>query len=257
MNTSNLFGSFFFFGFVIAIFYGVGHLLHYNMGNITDWIFGVASFFWLMIIVTIPWNMHFKAKEILAEAKQSKDLEIAVREDDVNYAQSIAKRYLRIAILLHILSAVTFYALAYFQVSSLGYWSSVAALLLTILRPSIRLHDYIVSRLQMIREQIHYPREDVNKLKTKVYEMESNLKMLMERMDLSNENSEQSQLNKNIEHLKKNMHKSKVDLENFKVENQVAHDRLKKQSEEAITTLSEDARFLNQVRELIRFVKSS
>ena len=40
-------------------------------GNFLDWVIGGASFWWLLVIVTVPWNVHFKAKETLFDAEQS------------------------------------------------------------------------------------------------------------------------------------------------------------------------------------------
>jgi len=46
-------------------------------------------------------------------------------------------------------------------------------------------------------------------------------------------------------------------LENLKVENQSAHDTLSKEARQAIAKITEDGQFLENVREIIRFVKSA
>lgn len=201
--------------------------------------------------------MHFQAKEILADVEISKQKEIKVREEDIAYAKKIAKRYLVMALLMHLISAVVFYVLAYFEVSSLGYWSSIAALLLTVLRPAVRLHDYIIHRLQNIREQIRFPREDVHELKAKLTEIENCLKTLEARFDKENPASEYSQNKNDFNAVKNDLRRTKAELENVRTSNQAEHEQLKKQAEEAVSRLSEDARFLNQVRELIHFIKKA
>ena len=32
---------------------------HVPAGNFLDWVIGGASFWWLLVIVTVPWNVYF------------------------------------------------------------------------------------------------------------------------------------------------------------------------------------------------------
>ncbi len=238
---------------ILVLIYGTGAYLQFNMGKPIDWVVGVAAFFWLLSVVTIPWNMHFRAREVLADADVSAATGIAVSQEDRAYAQSIAKRYLMVALVLHIISALAFYLLAWLEVSGLGYWASAAALLLTLLRPLIRLHEFIMYKLENIRGKIHYPREDVNILRSKVDEIHH----LVQRFDASQNDSEYSQLLHRIERIEKRIEKQQTAINNERQDNQQAHEQLKRGAEEAIGKLSEDARFLNQVRELLRFIKQA
>ena len=80
-----------FIGSTISIFvtvlltFGIFQWLYIPAGNFLDWIIGGASFWWLLVIVTVPWNIHFQAKEVLAEAEQSTKNEIPVDEQQVKY----------------------------------------------------------------------------------------------------------------------------------------------------------------------------
>ncbi len=60
-------------GIVVLVLTAFGLLqwLHIPAGSFLDWVIGGASFWWLLVIVTVPWNVHFQAKEVLAEAAQS------------------------------------------------------------------------------------------------------------------------------------------------------------------------------------------
>jgi len=33
-----------------------------NPGEIEDWVFGFFIFWWLVVVVTLPWNLYFIAK---------------------------------------------------------------------------------------------------------------------------------------------------------------------------------------------------
>jgi hypothetical protein len=51
---------------VVLTAFGLLQWLHIPAGNFLDWVIGGASFWWLLVIVTVPWNVHFQAKEVLA-----------------------------------------------------------------------------------------------------------------------------------------------------------------------------------------------
>ena len=56
---------------VTLLAFSVLQWFHIPAGNFLDWVIGGASFWWLLVIVTVPWNVHFKAKETLFDAEQS------------------------------------------------------------------------------------------------------------------------------------------------------------------------------------------
>ena len=56
---------------VVLVAFGVLQWFHIAAGNFLNWVIGGASFWWLLVIVTVPWNVHFQAKEVLAEAAES------------------------------------------------------------------------------------------------------------------------------------------------------------------------------------------
>jgi hypothetical protein len=46
-------------GFVVLLLLAFGILQWFNIktGNFLDWVIGGASFWWLLVIVTVPWNV--------------------------------------------------------------------------------------------------------------------------------------------------------------------------------------------------------
>src|SRR4028119_16823 len=156
-------------GLVVLVLssFGVLQWLHIPTGNLIDWVIGAASFWWLLVIVTVPWNVHFRAKEVLAEAAVSAEKGTQVDEKQLMYVNVLAKRSFWVAIALHLFSAVGLYTLAATGISAVGYISSGAALLLTALRPAVRTYEYLAARLAMIQQEITYPREDIWELRNR------------------------------------------------------------------------------------------
>src|SRR5919199_3049560 len=179
----NFIGFSFGLGVLVLLAFGILQWMHVPAGSFLDWVIAVAIFEWLLVIVTVPWNIHFEAKAVLDDAAVSAEKGITVDEKQVKYAKVVAERSLIIAIALHLLSAVGLYTLAATGISVVGYVSSGAALLLTFLRPAIRTYEYLAARLAMIRQELTYPREDVWELRNRFTTLEETLKRIEEQLD--------------------------------------------------------------------------
>jgi len=242
--------------FVLLVF-GVLKYMQVSAGTLIDCVVGIAIFWWLMIVVTLPWNMHFAAKEVLVQAKQSQDKDIKVNLEDVAFAQKLSKRFLRIAIILHIVSAIVLALLAYFDITDLGYITAVAALLLTVLRPAISMHEYVAARLNLITQEMKYPREDIAELRAKFYEWETRLISLEYQLNTSERDSFAATQGRISTSLEKEMQSLRANLEKLRAKNDSEHEQLGRKAENVIAKLSEDAQFLNQAREIIKFFKQA
>lgn len=247
-----MYGSTLLFGLGLAVLsvvvFGLLRWLGVPAGNFLDWLVGIAAFEWLLVITTVPWNIHFAAKETLAETRRSSLLGIAVEAEDITYAQDLANRFFGVAVALHLLSALGLYVLAASGVSAVGYVGSAAALLLTFLRPVVRGAEYIFARLQAVRNQALHPREDVQELRGRVLELEVKLKQ------------QESQLACQAEafvEVRQQTATIAAQLREEAAQNHVAHERLARETRSAISQLSTDGQFLDHVREIIRFFKTA
>jgi hypothetical protein len=257
-SRNNLFPSIGGVTLLVIVVFALLKWLEIPTGDLVDWVAGIMIFWWLIFVVTVPWNMHFSAKEILAEAKLSAEKDINVEPSDLNYAQRIAKVYLQLAIGLHVLSASVLFLAAYWgYLPSIGYIAAGAALLLTLARPLARMYEYVVARLSLIRGRITHPREDVYELRRHLNDLEDKVARLQTVVDLTDAGSPLSQQAKQLALAENALHQLRVALDDWKVKNEAEHRRLERGAEESIAKLSEDAQFLNQVRELIRFVKQA
>lgn len=255
MRGFALFGSWVFCFAVLAITYSIMHSLNVHVGTFGDWIFGLVSLFWLITIVTIPWNIYFRAHAVLADADPSRQRGLPVDERQVTYVASLARRALWVALLLHALTAIVALVLAITGVSEIGYVAAALAVLLTGLRPAASAYEYIVARLRMIGEQWTYPREDVIELRGKVTATESAVDEIRRELDATRPESLSARLTSQTDQLRQDLSQLTANLATLRSENENEHERLAREARGAIAQLSTDSQFLEHVREILRFFK--
>ncbi len=246
-------------GVILLLAFGVLQWLQVPTGRFLDWVIGAASFWWLIVVVTVPWNVYFEAKGVLAEATESRRQEITVDARQVSYVQTVAQRSLWVAIALHLISALGLYGLAATGISAIGYVSSIAALLLTGLRPAISFYQYLALRLRAIAQEVSYPREDVRELRGRLIELSTQVEDLRYQLnrDRSHGDSWATGQEVAVKALQKSLEQLTVEHRNAVADNQVAHNQLARDTRNAVAQISEDGRFLENVREIIRFFKSA
>lgn len=237
---------------IVSVTFGLLTWLHIPTGNFLDWMVGTASFWWLMAIVTVPWNVYFTAKSVLDNAQESMNKGIPVNLEQHRYVDVVARRALQIAIALHLLSAIGLYLLAATGISAIGYISSGAALLFTGLRPAIAFYQYLVIRLNSLNQSFKYPREDILEVRGRLIEIEQTLKALTKKLD---QNHQQHQ--DNLDTLRQDFSRLATAHEDLKATNQAAHQQLSREAQTALAQINEDSQFLNHAREIIRFFKSA
>jgi hypothetical protein len=237
------------------ITFGILKWIGMPVGSFLDWVIGVGIFIWLMTVVVVPWNIHFEAKEVLLQAKISKDKQIAFDQSNLGYVRKLASWSLIGALTLHIVSAAMLYWLAYAQISVVGYYGSVAAILLTLLRPSVRAYEYISERLSSIRQEIQYPRDDVATIYQNLEEVKLKVEALTELLNGNEHTSWRSTTNQNAKVNRSQIQSLQVSLQQLTQDNQKEHERIAKETQHAVAQLSEDGKFIDNLVEIIRFIK--
>jgi len=241
---------------VLLTFFGL-QLLHVGVGSLIDWLVGVAILWWLAVVTTLPWNTHFAALDVVEEARISREKGMSVPEESVAYARRLAARFKWLAIALHLGTAVLLFVLARLQLVTVGYPAAVAALALTFARPAQRAYEHLSTRLRNMAQQIQYPREDVMELRNRVQELETQSEAIRYALDESNEDSHAATQARLLNALQNRLTQLDNQLDELTRRNAREHEALTRQTTTEIAKLSEDARFLNQVRELIRFVREA
>ncbi len=247
-------------GALLLIFlagFGLTQWLNLPFGNFIDWVIGASIFVWLIIIVTVPWNLYFQSKSVLNQAVVSQERGIIVNEQQLPYVRSLQTRSLALALGLHLISAIALYVLASSGVGTIGYVGAIAALLLTILRPAISAYAYISQRLIAISQQIDYPREDITELRQRFANLEESVRQLNQQLSNDNPYSWVSKYEQFADETRKDVSRIGANIEDLRATNEREHERLLKESRQAIAQLSTDSQFLEHVREIIRFFKSA
>jgi hypothetical protein len=227
------------------------------IGELADWAIGIASFWWLVVIVTLPWNLYFQAKAVQQEAVVSQERGIPVEDSTLAFLQKLSRWSLRVAIALHGLSALAFYGLAVGQVTPIGYPSAVAAVLLTALRPAIRGYEYLADRLAQLQGQIQIPREDAIELAEQIKQLTRQVEQLQEQWDPGKPGSWAQQEEETRRYLRQELAALKAQLEQFRASNELEHRQLRQETHQAVAQLSVDSQFLGHVREILRFIKEA
>jgi len=169
-----------------------------------------------------------------------------------------------VAIGLHIISAIGLYLLAVTGVSPIGYVSSIATLLFTGLRPAIVFYQYLVTRLNAIDQSFKFPREDVLTVSERLTETGDRLKAALERVEslerefcLDHADSFATRQAGRISTIAAELQALGVEHRQQTLEAQADRERLRAEARAAIAQITADGQFLEHVREIIRFVKTS
>lgn len=252
------------------VIFGVLQWMGVEAGRLIDWVVGAASFWWLLAITTIPWNVHFRAREVLHEAAESVKRGIEVDAERVGYVRRLAGRALGVALMLHACSGAALAALAWFGVTPVGYVTSALALALTALRPAVRAYAYLWGRLQSIDRELHYPREDLVLWHAQLEDVRTRMTLLEARMEAHerDQRDRHQALAQRLDEAHGGLHALERRLDELDHASASARRDLSRELERqikdvALTTeasvraLSQDSQFLGHMRELIRFFKEA
>jgi hypothetical protein len=209
-------------------------------GSFLDWLIGIGTFAWLMTVVVVPWDIYFESSEVIAEAKLSEQAKIDFDKNQLPYVRRLQRVSLIVAIILHLISAAGLYWLAVSGVSVVGYFGAGAALLLTLLRPAIRTYEYISVRLAAIREQIKYPRQDVNKLISEVEYLLALNKDLKFDLDTQEPDSWRNRVERLLTDLRDSYNEIENDLTHYKADQRNNWDKMTRETRQMFEKMRED-----------------
>lgn len=226
------------------------HLLGIPRGDLVDWIVGVLSVWWLLLVTTVPWNIHFEASAALQDAATAEERGIEVKAEQLSHIRTLARRALHAAIVLHLLTAAGLYAVARLGWSEVGYTAAVVALGLTFLRPAARAYAYLAEQLRTFRKEVHYPREDV-------VELRSRLRDLEQMLDLGSKDAWAHQISARLKEVGTAHLKLDSLFQRANAHNTAEHARLEQEYRTALATVTEDRQFVEHLREIVRFVRSA
>ena len=156
-----------------------------------DWMMGGLCLIWLLIILIVPWDLYFQAQEAFFEIQRAGELHIATPSGRAEYVHVLRGRLLWLALGAHLLSAGFVAALAFWTHGRIGYYFAVFYLVSTLFRPTVAGYVYLSRKLKAIRQEAHYPREDVVELRERLRVQEQDTRNLEAQMEQHSEELKQ------------------------------------------------------------------
>lgn len=151
--------------------------------ELLTWAAGGAALIWLIVLVTLPWNLHLRAREVLADLQRSRASGIAVTDDQLAFAARVKRWTLFTSLGIHLLSAAVALLLAIFGGQALGYPFAGFYLLSSVVRPASAAIQQVRRRLETIADDARFPRDDVIKLRGMVAAHEEATKRLTDDLE--------------------------------------------------------------------------
>lgn len=144
---------------------------------------GVLSLLWLLLLLTLPWNLYFRAHAVLAEIAVSREKGMEVSPARDAEAARIARTMLRAAVAGHFLTAAVVFAVTWATGEFTGYWFAAFFLLSTLFRPAGAYFGQLRRRLGALLKDVTYPRDDVVELHGRLNRAEAGTRVLEEKAE--------------------------------------------------------------------------
>jgi hypothetical protein len=129
---------------------------------------GAVALAWLLVLVTVPWNLYFGARRVVAEIAVSRRRGISVPADHEAEAERIARRMLRFAVGAHVGTAAIAAVIAAISGAAAGYYVAGFYLLSAAIRPATAYLAHVRERIGALARESTHPRDDVASLKHRV-----------------------------------------------------------------------------------------
>lgn len=144
---------------------------------------GVLSLLWLLLLLTLPWNLYFRAHAVLAEIAVSREKGLKISSARDAEAARIARTMLRAAVAGHVLTAAVVIAVTWATGEFTGYWFAAFFLLSTFFRPAGAYFAQLRRRLGTLLKDVTYPRDDVVELQARLHRAETGTRVLEEKSE--------------------------------------------------------------------------
>ena len=217
-----------------------------------DGVIGVVTLLWLYFLVTVPWNMYFRAQQVLFEGAVSAQRGISIDAEAVTYARRWARIALGLAVGLHIATALALCGVALNGVGFMGWLGAGASIVLTLVRPGLRAYAHVRERLSRLAREIEVPREDAVDLRRRLDLVEHQLHAL------TLQSATHQQLNQQRMQDIEVRATSAADAHTSLAEHlRLEVVRVEREAKNTVAQVLGDAAVVGHVRELVRFFKQA
>ncbi|WP_203901861.1 hypothetical protein [Virgisporangium aliadipatigenens] len=138
----------------------------------------LAALMWAAVLVTVPWNLYFAARGVVAGMARSRERGIDVLAKDEDEARVIARRMLGFAIAAHMVSAGVTAVAAHIAGEVVGLYVAGLFLLSTAARPSGAYFAHLRERITTLGRDSTFPHDDVVSLRAQVHGLQTQLQSL-------------------------------------------------------------------------------
>jgi hypothetical protein len=146
---------------------------------------GAIALAWLIVLVSLPWNLYFAARRVVAEMAVSRERGITVQAAKEAEAGRIARRMLWFALGGHIATAAVTAVITYYSGATVGYYFTGSYLLSATIRPAAAYFVHLRERIGALSRETRHPREDVVSLREKVDRLADAVKVLQHELPVA------------------------------------------------------------------------
>jgi hypothetical protein len=148
----------------------LGRLAGVPLATLLSFGAAAAALAWMIALATVPWNLYFGARQVVAEIAVSRERGIIVAAAQDAEAGRIARRMMWCALGGHLGTAVLAVAVTYFYFggAAAGYYVAGFYLLSTAVRPAGAYLAHLRDRITALSRESRHPRADVISLTRKV-----------------------------------------------------------------------------------------
>jgi hypothetical protein len=204
----------------------------------------VAALTWMVVLITVPWNLYFAARQIVAEGAVSRERGIDIRPDQAAEAERIARRMLRFAIGAHVGTALLTAFAAYVLDAPAGYYVAGLFLLSTVVRPAVAYLAHLRHRLTVLGRETTYPRDDVVTLKADLARLDDSFKEFrVETIEAGRASTEDAR--RTASHLRNNLDELRRTVE-----------QMVRRIDTALDGVSDHQELLTGIRALVRMIRT-
>jgi len=222
----------------------------------------VVALSWLVVLVTVPWNLYFAARRAAQAMEVSRDRGIAVRSAYDAEARRISNRMLRFALGGHVGTAIAATVIAYISGNKTGYYVAGIFLLATMFRPASAYFFHVRERIKVFTRESTHPRDDVITLLARMDEVSA-----LARQTADDLHRTQATLADTIEHTRNllgaDLNRLRETQEADRAQARSRHDDLKRQIDQMVRRIeatldgiSDHQELLAGLRALVRMVRS-
>ncbi|MEV6774331.1 hypothetical protein AB0N05_37415 [Nocardia sp. NPDC051030] len=136
---------------------------------------GFVAFFWLVVVVTVPWNLYFATLQAGHRVNAAREREIPVPPAREGEVRTLARRLLVLAVGAHVVSAVAAAVVALLSGYVIGYYVAGFFLASIVFRPAGAYFGYLRARIAAMSRDIAYPPDDVRELREQLVAVAGNL----------------------------------------------------------------------------------